>query len=79
MITNKQAYVASTQTSPKFIDNIVEDTLVPIKLLKTKINYHMVIIQAEGSIQQLSKLNPNPIHIYVPSFPSSIKAILLFR
>ena len=44
MITNTQACVASIQTSSKGINEIVEDTLVPIKLLTTRTNYPMVIL-----------------------------------
>ena len=54
MIKNTQAYVASIQTSSKGINQITEDKLAPIKLLKTRTNDPMVIIRAKGAIQQQS-------------------------
>ena len=52
MIINTQACVDSIQTSSKGINHIVEETIAPIKLLTTRTNNPMVIIQAKGSIQQ---------------------------
>ena len=55
MITNTQACVASVQTSSKFINQIAEDTLAPIKLQVTSTNEPMVIILAKGSTKQPSR------------------------
>ena len=55
MITNTQACVASTQTSSKGIIQFAEDTLAPIKLLKTRTNHPIVIIHEKFSIQELSR------------------------
>ena len=55
MITNTQACVASTKTSSKGIIQFAEDTLAPIKLLKTRTNHPMVIIHEKVSIQELSR------------------------
>ena len=55
MITNTQACLASVQTSSKGINQIVEDTLAPIKLQVTRTNEPMVIIRAKGSTQKPSR------------------------
>ena len=57
MITNTRACVVSIQTSSKGINHIAEDTLASIKLLTTRTNDPMVIIQAKGSIQQPPRKN----------------------
>ena len=54
MKTNTQACVASIQTSSKRINDIAEDTLKPIQLLKTRTNDPMEILQENGSTQQPS-------------------------
>ena len=55
METNTQVCVASIQSSSIGINHIKEDTLSPIKLLKTSTNNPMVIIQVNFSTQQLSR------------------------
>ena len=52
MITNTQACVFSIQTSSNVINQIVEDTLAPIKFQVTSTNDPMVIIRVKGSTQQ---------------------------
>ena len=54
MITNTHACISYVQTSSKGINQIAEDTLVPIKFQVTSTNDPMVIIQAKGSTQQPS-------------------------
>ena len=55
MKTNTQVCVASIQASSKGINHIEEDTIAPIKLLKTSTNNPMLILQINGSTQQLSR------------------------
>ena len=55
MITNTKACVASIQTSSRGINQIAEDTLAPIKLLTTRTNGPMVILQRKGSTRQTSR------------------------
>ena len=52
MITNTQLCVASIQTFSKGINQIVEDTIAPIKLLNIRANDPTVIIRAKVIIQQ---------------------------
>ena len=55
MITNTQAYEASTQTYSKGTNKIAEDTLAIIKFITTSTNDPMVIIRVKGSTLQPSR------------------------
>ena len=55
MKTNTQACVASIQTYSKGINDIAEDTLSPIQLLKTRTKNHMVTLRAKGSNRKTSR------------------------
>ena len=55
MNTNTQVCVASIKASSIGINHIEKDTIAPIKLLKTSTNNPMLILQLNGSTQQLSR------------------------